>query len=159
MLPDLILGAGLITILCLAIYHDLRSLRLPDGLSLALLALFPLQMLHLGGWHPILMQIALAATVFAVLLTGFAFRLLGGGDVKLLSALALFVPIPLLAHTFLAFSAALVLAIALVLTARALWRGTNSRWQFLTTRKLPMGLAIGMAGLFVSFAQATGGLG
>lgn len=159
MLLDVIVAGGVSVILCLAIFFDLRKLRLPDGLSLALLVLAPLHLAGLETWGALGWQLGFALCVFVALFAAFAFRLLGGGDVKLLTALAIFVPINQIAAISLTFSGALVAGILFVLVARHLQGGKPSNWAFLTSNKLPMGLSIGLAGLAVVVSNAAHGLG
>lgn len=78
----LVLGASLIAAVC-----DVRTRRIPNALVLALLVC-GLAANALHGWQAVAID---AALVLAVLLAGavaFSFRLIGGGDVKLLAAAA-----------------------------------------------------------------------
>ncbi len=76
------------TLMLLVFYCDFTSYRIPNWLNLSVLLLYPLFVLTIGGidWVEGLYG-------FAAVFTGgfllFAFRIAGGGDIKLLSALAL----------------------------------------------------------------------
>ena len=72
-----------------AALSDLREFRIPNKISLALLALYPLHVLVSPtpvGW---LMALMAASLVFAAGLTLFFCGLVGGGDVKFLAAASL----------------------------------------------------------------------
>lgn len=73
-----------------AAFTDLRRRRIDNGLTAAIALAAPLFWWTCGlGWGAIGLQLAVAASSFAVLALLFALRVMGGGDVKLLSALAL----------------------------------------------------------------------
>lgn len=69
----------------IAAYTDVRSRRIPNLLSAALLA-SGVALHALQGWQSAAISIALFAVVFAAGTVLFSFKLLGGGDVKLLAA-------------------------------------------------------------------------
>ncbi len=76
-------------LLATAVANDVRSLRIPNALSLALLVLYPLHVATAAqpvAWLPAL---GIAAAVFAAGLITFAAGRIGGGDVKLLTVCAL----------------------------------------------------------------------
>ena len=78
--------------LVMAGLSDLRSLRIPNLLTGAFALAFPPTALMFGGgtvdW---LSHIAAGAAVFLGAAILFALRLMGGGDVKLLAAVALWI--------------------------------------------------------------------
>jgi prepilin peptidase CpaA len=81
--------AGLLTLLGLAALKDVCERRIPNRLTGALAALYPVYVLVSPtpvAWLPAL---GLAVAVFVVGLGLFARELIGGGDVKLLAALSL----------------------------------------------------------------------
>ena len=149
MLLNLFLLFALSAILSLVILNDLRRMRIPNMLSLVLLALFPVQAVALGEWFAILSQMGLAAVVFALGFVAFAARAMGGGDVKILAALALFAPVGFLAEIFLVFAACIFVCVPLVLGSRRFAGHEGSDWVFLTAKRFPLGLPIGLAGLIV----------
>ena len=88
----------LILLLLAAIATDLRARIIPNGLTLAV------ALLALGWWWAcglgpmaILVQIGLAAAALLVCGGAFAIGMMGGGDVKLIAALALWLPATTLA--------------------------------------------------------------
>jgi prepilin peptidase CpaA len=81
--------AGFLTMLGLAAFKDICERRIPNRLTGALAALYPVYVLVSPTPVAWLAALALAALVFAVGLGLFARALIGGGDVKLLAALSL----------------------------------------------------------------------
>ncbi len=77
--------------LAAAAVSDFRTLRIPNWLTGLLALAFPVGALAAG--HPIawLPHVAAGLAVFAVATVLFALRLMGGGDVKLLAATALWI--------------------------------------------------------------------
>ncbi|MET1755627.1 prepilin peptidase [Novosphingobium sp. RD2P27] len=90
--------AALATALLVAAVTDLRRREIDNWLNAAIALAAPLYWLAVGlDWVAVLFQLGLALLTFAIACALFAMRQMGGGDVKLLSALALwFVP-----HSFL----------------------------------------------------------
>ena len=135
-----LLAAGL----TLAAITDLRSRRIGNRLTAAIASGAPLfwWASGLSLWPGVAIQLGVALAAFAVLALLFAIRAMGGGDVKLLTALALWVP-PL---PFLQLIAVMAIAGG-VLTV--LFGG----WHVVRRRKgrvaVPYGLAIALAGLWV----------
>lgn len=134
--------------LCVAtILFDLRDMRIPNVISLAYLALFVVWAALAWSDIALASRLGLSAVVFAVTFALFALRLMGGGDTKVLSAMALFIPIEHASSIVLLFSLCLLASIAVVLALRAVVDGGGSQWAVLSRAKLPMGLAIGATGL------------
>ncbi|HET6521571.1 MAG TPA: prepilin peptidase [Geminicoccaceae bacterium] len=88
MLHALVLGLLLGLLACAAI-EDVRSRRLPNWATAAIALLYPVHVL--ASPAPVAWPIALAigAALFAAGALLFAWRVLGGGDVKLIAALGL----------------------------------------------------------------------
>jgi prepilin peptidase CpaA len=86
--------AALATALLFAAITDLRRREIDNWLNLAIALAAPLYWLAAGlDWVAVLFQLVLALLTFMAACALFALRQMGGGDVKLLSALALwFVP-------------------------------------------------------------------
>ena len=126
---------------------DLRHMKIPNALSLGTVALF----LACLPWFPaedLLLGLVIAAAVLALGIGAFCLRLIGGGDVKILSALLLFVPVPTMAIFANVFAAAMLLGIALILLVRLLPVAQRSGWPSMQrSRRFPMGISIAMAGL------------
>jgi len=76
-------------------WSDLRSMRIPNALSLATVALFVLAAL-IATPGDLMGRCVMAGSVFAIGFAAFCLRIVGAGDVKFLAALILFVPVQLL---------------------------------------------------------------
>jgi len=82
--------AALATALMVAAFTDLRRREIDNELNLAIALASPLWWLSMGfSWVDVLFQVVLAVVTFVFALILFATRQMGGGDVKLLTALAL----------------------------------------------------------------------
>jgi prepilin peptidase CpaA len=78
--------------LAFAAVMDIFTMTIPNRVSLALVAAFPVAALLAGlSMHTALMHLAAFAIVLAICMALFAFNLLGGGDGKLLASTALWV--------------------------------------------------------------------
>jgi prepilin peptidase CpaA len=90
---DLLLIA-LAALLVLAAVIDVRTFTISNKLNLAVALLAPLYWLAiaLSPWPGIALQIGAAVTVFILLAGAFYAGMMGGGDVKLAAALALWFP-------------------------------------------------------------------
>jgi prepilin peptidase CpaA len=86
-----ILLAILALILVVAAVIDVRTFTISNGLNLTVTLLAPLYWWAAAVplWPDVALQVAVAAGVFAVLAGAFYAGLMGGGDVKLAAALAL----------------------------------------------------------------------
>lgn len=85
---------GLAIALLIAIATDLKSRRIYNWLTLSIALAAPLYWWSSGLaiWPGVAIQLAAGAGVFALCYLFFALGQMGGGDVKLLSALALWIP-------------------------------------------------------------------
>lgn len=137
-------------------WTDLWSLRIRNRAVLAAVALF-VATAPLIGWEEAGLRLLAGAAVFAVGFALFAARLMGGGDVKMGSALLLFVPSGTLALFAYAFSVAMLLGIATVAALRqvpALRRAGPVSLRAQGT--FPMGLAFALGGLLHLALLASG---
>ncbi len=81
---------GFVCLMLFAAYSDLRSYTLPNFISIALIILFiAASLLVMPPWEALVWHIGIASLVFLVGFLLFAINVLGGGDVKVISALAL----------------------------------------------------------------------
>ena len=87
---EILLGA-LALILVVAAVIDVRTFTISNRLNLTVALLAPLYWwsAHLPLWPDIGLQVAVAVGVFALLAAAFYMGMMGGGDVKLAAALAL----------------------------------------------------------------------
>jgi prepilin peptidase CpaA len=140
--------AALALALIFAMYTDLRERIIENWLNLGIVLAAPLfwWASGLSLWPDVAIQLALAF-VTALFFAGlFALRAMGGGDVKLLGALALwFSPIP--------FVALLVLMAMLggLLTVIMLVRHKLTKSE--ATLEIPYGIAISAAGLWTIYER------
>ncbi len=138
-----VLLTGLAIALLVAAVTDLRRRQIDNALNAAVALGAPLFWWASGlGWGAIGLQLVVAAGTFAVLCGLFALRALGGGDVKLLTALALWLR-P-------SWFGELVLIMALLGGVLAV---VVAGWQLVRHRQTPVavpyGVAIAGAGLWV----------
>lgn len=154
---DLLPFLALAPLLIAAGYCDLRFMRIPDVLSLAAVALFAVFAV-LQTPPDLWFRLVTALVVFLAGFTAFAFRMVGGGDVKFLSALMLFVPFGQLVLFGNVFSASLIVGVVLVVGARRIPASARLGWKtFSDSQKFPMGISIAAAGLaFPLLSQALG---
>jgi prepilin peptidase CpaA len=139
-----ILLAGLAALLVFAAVIDARTFTISNRLNLTVAALAPLYWLSiaLAPWPGIAIQLAAGIGVFAILAGAFYAGMMGGGDVKLAAALALWFP-PGVTVKFLVLMsiAGGVLTIGLLVWHRA--RRREGRPQ------IPYGIAIAFGGLAI----------
>ena len=152
--------AALAIALLVAAVTDLRSRHIGNWLNGGIALAAPLfwWASDLALWPDVALQLGVALATFAVLAVLFALKAMGGGDVKLLTALALWI-VPMLFLKLLIFMALIGGVLTLVFGARNIMRRQRDKLQ------IPYGVAIAMAGLWVlgtSYlppSSAAGGLG
>jgi len=91
---QILLLSMLTVLLVAAAVTDIRSRIISNRLNIAIAALAPLYWLASGlpPWPDMALQVALGIGVFGAFAALFALGLMGGGDVKLLAAVALWFP-------------------------------------------------------------------
>jgi prepilin peptidase CpaA len=139
----LLLGL-LATLLVVAAIIDVRTFTISNRLNLIVALLAPIYWVSVGlsPWPGVVIQLAAGATVFVLFALAFHAGMMGGGDVKLAAALALWFP----PHATLQFIVIMsvaggVLTLGLVAWHRA--RRNQGRPQ------IPYGVAIAFGGLAV----------
>lgn len=126
---------------------DLQRMRIPNGVSYAAIGLFVVTLPFLAP-PEILWRIAAAALVFVVGFGLWALRMFGAGDVKLLSALLLLVPVADLHLFSQVFAVCMLLGLALVTSVRASGLLRQTGWVSMRAAgHFPMGISIAMAGI------------
>lgn len=136
--------AALAIALLVAAFTDLRSRQIGNWLNGAIALAAPLfwWASGLSLWPDVALQLGMALGTFAILATLFALGAMGGGDVKLLTALALWIaPLPFL--SLLVIMALLGGVLTIVFGA---WHVMRRQREKLA---IPYGVAIAMAGLWV----------
>lgn len=142
--------ALMLPVLGFAAYTDLTRMKIPNKLSLIGIAIFvvciPFIPLEETG-----MRFLSAAILFAVMFILFALGLFGGGDVKLMSVLMLFIPSNSLFAFAYIFSASMFVGILIVLILQSFPTLVPSHWLSAQRKgHFPMGISIALAGI-VSF--------
>jgi prepilin peptidase CpaA len=158
----LLLGCLAIALL-VAAFTDIRRRQIDNWLNGAIAATAPLYWWACGMalWPDVAWQLGVAAATFAFLAVLFAIRAMGGGDVKLLTALALWIE----PTWFVRLLIGMALIGGLLTLALGAWHVLRRRKDKLA---IPYGVAISAAGIWVIAAQfvpvfqgagVTGGLG
>jgi prepilin peptidase CpaA len=139
-----LLIASLAALLGVAAALDWRSRTIPNWLNgaIALLA-FPFWYASgLALWPDAAVQVALAAGMLFLFALAFRFGMMGGGDVKMLAALALWLPFGSLVQLLVIMSlAGGVLTLAMVIPHRIAKAAGQP--------EIPYGIAISFAGLWL----------
>lgn len=140
--------AALAIALLIAGFTDLRSRQIGNRLNIAIALGAPLfwWASGLSLWPDVAAQVGVALAAFAVLAGMFALRAMGGGDVKLLTALALWIE-PAWFLKLVVMMALLGGVLTIVFAAWHMIRGRKERLA------IPYGVAIASAGLWVLSAQ------
>jgi prepilin peptidase CpaA len=136
--------AMLAALLVAAAVVDLKKREIPHTIviAVALLAVPFWIASGLSFWPDALLQIGVAFLVFAVFALLFAFGWIGGGDVKLLGALALWLPWQAVVMMLVIMSfAGLAVTLGTVVWSRVRRPGA--------TPEIPYGVAIAFAGLWL----------
>jgi prepilin peptidase CpaA len=143
----LVLSASALALFAAAAATDAVSRRIPNALTLALalvgLARIGLALASGDPLLPLVGDLAAAVAVFALAAVGFHFRLLGGGDVKLLAAGALWLG----AAALVPYLTATVLAGGLL---ALLFVGWHLAMPGRARPTLPYGIAIALAGILTT---------
>ena len=139
-----ILPGLLAALLIVAAVLDLKSRNIPNGLNLAiaLLAIPFWWATGLDPWPDMALQLAVGALVFGAFAIAFYLGGMGGGDVKMLGALALWLP----------WQAVLVLLVIMSLAGGVLTLVMVVRQRLARKEgrpEIPYGVAIAFAGLWL----------
>ncbi|MCP3735199.1 prepilin peptidase [Sphingomonas sp. RP10(2022)] len=138
-IPALVVMLG--ALLVMAGIEDARTREIANAKNAAIALLAPLWWWALGlGWGDVGIQLGIAAIVFAVFLGAFAAGWMGGGDVKMIAALALWLPLGSLLDMLMVMS---VLGGAITIAMMI-----ERRWQRRIGQvEVPYGVAIAAAAL------------
>ncbi|MDE2332933.1 MAG: prepilin peptidase [Rhodospirillales bacterium] len=155
-------------ILLVAAWNDIATRTIPDGLSLALIAVALLLRPFTDGLVPLGWSLAGALGLFLVLALLNARGILGGGDVKLAAAMACVLPLHFLASFLMATALAGGVVACVHLVGRLLPGPlpapagsplllrvfTAERWRIARRGSLPYAVAIAAGGWIVLLATA-----
>ena len=138
-----ILVAVLAAMLIVAMYGDLRQRIIPNWLN-AIIALLAIPYWWLSGLSltDVGIQVGIAAGVFALFALAFRLGMMGGGDVKLVTALALWLPYAALVKLLVVMSIA-----GGVLTLVMIVRNRMQRAE--DKPEVPYGVAIAIGGFWL----------
>jgi prepilin peptidase CpaA len=142
-IPSILL-AVLAAMLLAACWCDLKARTIPNllNLAVALLAIPFWWSLGLALWPDVALQLGVAALVFALFAIAFAFGAMGGGDVKLVAAIALWLPAgSVVALLFIMSVAGGALTLAMLIRHRLARRKSQL--------EIPYGVAIAFGGLWL----------
>ncbi len=146
----MLVGATMIA----AAAYDVLTLTIPNWISLAIIALFPVLALAAGlGWHDLVWHVALGIIALAAGIIAFAVGIVGGGDAKLFAAVALYMgPLGIAPYVFDVAIAGGVLAMLFVV----LHQPRLEEW----TRRSPVLAQIVSRGMAIPYGVAivAGGL-
>lgn len=137
--------AGLPAVLALLLlsagFEDVRVREIADWKNAAIALLAPAWWWATGlePWPGMGVQIAVALAVFGLFAAAFHLGLMGGGDVKMIGALALWFPFSQFAQLLIVMSL-VGGAITVAMLVERRWRGREV--------EVPYGVAIAIAGLF-----------
>ncbi len=131
--------------------EDARTREIANRKSAALVLLAPLWWWANGAslWPDAAIQLALSLAAFAVFAFAFRIGAMGGGDVKLITALALWLPLPILGGMLVTMSLAGGAVTLAMLVERAIQRRRGPRSAAATEAaiEVPYGVAIAIAGM------------
>ena len=160
--------AVLAVLLIASAMDDLREYRIPNHLVVGITALYPAHILTSPQPVPWTIALLFAGIVFVVGVAFFAGKMMGGGDVKLMGAVALWsAPQYLLTLFVITLAGALMLAFAsAVRAARSEARASqnpsfgavvaNLRHVPILKMQIPYGVGIAAGGLYVAARLLTG---
>jgi len=139
-----ILLGVLAAMLLVACWCDLKTRTIPNGLNLAiaLLAIPFWWSVGLAFWPDAAIQVGIAFVVFWLFAIAFAMGAMGGGDVKLIAAIALWLPWQaVIVLLFIMSVAGGVLTLAMLIRHKLAKRGGQL--------EIPYGVAIAFGGLWL----------
>jgi prepilin peptidase CpaA len=158
--------AAMLPLMALTAWHDLKDLRIPNWLVLAVLGVFLVAGLWGLPFETYLWRLLAGAVVLAIGFALFAAGLIGGGDAKMAAALAPFVaaedvPALLLLYAVVTLGLLLVLRLAMQLARRRPtgWRAVDQYARPARERVFPMGLVFAIAITLYLLAEGVAGAG
>lgn len=158
--------AAMLPLMLLTAWYDLKHLRIPNWLPLAVLAVFLVAGLWALPLETFLWRLGAGAGVLAAGFALFAAGLVGGGDAKMAAALAPFVagedvPALLLLYAVVTLALLLVLRLAMQLARHRAtgWRAIDQYARPARERVFPMGLIFAITIAIYLLAEAVAAVG
>ena len=148
---ELLLGL-LAILLIVAAVIDVRTFTISNGLNAAVALLAPLYWWSIGLplWPDAAIQVAVAAGIFALLAATFYMGMMGGGDVKLAAAIALwFKPITSLKFLIIMSLAGGVLTLIILLLHKKRGKAPIDGDAPAVRPEVPYGVAIAFGALWI----------
>lgn len=139
-----LIAALLAIALIRAAWGDLQTRTIPNWLNIAIAAGAPLWWWTNGWalWPDVTIQLGFVLVIFMIFAACFAIGAMGGGDVKLITALSLWLPLSPLARMLFVMAVLGGIVTLITLTVHRLHKRSGSP-------EVPYGVAISMAGLWV----------
>ena len=131
---------------------DVKTFTISNGLNASVALLAPLYWWSIGLplWPDAAIQVAVAAAVFVVLAATFYMGMMGGGDVKLAAALALwFKPFTTLKFLVIMSIAGGLLTLVVLLLHKKRGKAPIERDAPLSKPEVPYGVAIAIGALWI----------
>jgi len=152
-------GVFFVTIISYAVISDIRRLIIPNQVSLSLVIIFLPAALAAGlMWSDIAIHIGIGLAVFVVGIILFALGLIGGGDVKLMSAISIWFGWPEVYGFLLLFAilGGILAVVVMILRKAKRLPGPLAALPWLNVGEskdaapgMPYGIAIGIAALLL----------
>ena len=143
-----LISYGLLIALAIALvfaaFTDIRRRQIDNWLNAGIALAAPLFWWSsgLGLWPDVALQLCVALAAFVIFAAMFALKMMGGGDVKLLAALALWIPWDL----FMQLLLVMALAGGALTVVMFFWHTARRQKERLA---IPYGVAIAFGGLWV----------
>lgn len=162
MVAHLLTLATMMGLVLAAAVGDVKTYRIPNAVSVALVALYPFFALTAPYNVAPLVSLGVMAAVLAVGFALFSLRLVGGGDIKLLTALTLFAGPTLVMDLVLVVAVAGGVIAVVMLSDRTRFVlasafeqvGSNTLRKAVMAEAIPYGLAIAAGAVFLALRLA-----
>lgn len=130
-----------------AMLLEIKTGRIPNWLTVLPFVLFGALLVMAEDRAPLYWQMALAVGVFLFGIVMFAIGGSGAGAVKLMTGVALFVPLSNAFGTAVIFFLVFFVSSFVFVQIRKAFGSENSSWHLMAKQVLPLSFSIGVAGL------------
>lgn len=150
MQPHLLLLLALVPIIASSAVTDLRHLRIPNSHVVLALILFVVSAPFVLTWPDLSHRLLAAAITFVIGFALFSLRLFGGGDVKMMPVVLLYIPPPDLILFLRLFAAALLVVTLAALIVQNAPIFKRLGWESVRAhRHVPVGAAMAISVIFL----------